>query len=92
MLLAIWAVLAGFEVGVIYGIRRLDPSSKSTKHAVQFFGIFSSVIISLALLPQYLEIYRHKQVIGISILFMIIDMMGGRFSNTYFPLYWLIDC
>ena len=31
--------------------------------------------------PQYYEIYKHKEVIGISILFMLVDMMGGVFSD-----------
>lgn len=31
--------------------------------------------------PQYYEIYKHREVIGISILFMIIDLLGGVFSD-----------
>ena len=31
--------------------------------------------------PQYYEIYKHREVIGISILFMIIDLLGGLFSD-----------
>ena len=31
--------------------------------------------------PQYYEIYKHKEVIGVSILFMVVDMMGGIFSD-----------
>ena len=30
--------------------------------------------------PQYYEIYRHREVVGISKLFMFVDMMGGVFS------------
>ncbi len=30
--------------------------------------------------PQYYEIYQRREVVGISILFMAIDMMGGLFS------------
>ena len=71
---------------------------------VQFFGIFSSVLIAIALLqaalspclfprtdylvnrirtyrPQYWEIYKYKEVIGISTLFMLVDMLGGVFSD-----------
>lgn len=31
--------------------------------------------------PQYLEIYRRKEVLGISMLFMAIDIGGGIFST-----------
>ena len=31
--------------------------------------------------PQYYEIYKYKEVIGISILFMVVDMSGGVFSD-----------
>ena len=31
--------------------------------------------------PQYYEIYKYKEVVGISILFMLIDMAGGVFSD-----------
>jgi len=34
-----------------------------------------------ALLPQYWQIYKHKEVIGISLLFVFIDMMGGVFND-----------
>jgi hypothetical protein len=31
--------------------------------------------------PQYYEIWKHGEVIGISIIFMIIDLLGGVFSD-----------
>ncbi|KIP03014.1 hypothetical protein PHLGIDRAFT_130411 [Phlebiopsis gigantea 11061_1 CR5-6] len=69
---------AGFEAGMVYAVR---PAYRAGNNApVEFFGIFASVIIALALLPQYYEIYRHREVIGISILFMAIDCLGGVFS------------
>lgn len=30
--------------------------------------------------PQYLEIYKYKEVIGISTLFMTVDLLGGVFN------------
>ena len=67
---------------------------------VQFFGIASTVLLSVALMyvpsvprptlqahelspcrPQYWEIYKFKEVIGISVLFMLVDMLGGVFSD-----------
>lgn len=72
-------ILVGvFEVAMVYIIRPHYPQSESASRAVQFLGILSSVLISLALLPQYYTIYKHKEVIGISIAFMFIDMLGGE--------------
>jgi len=31
--------------------------------------------------PQYYKIYEHREVIGISITFMAIDLLGGVFSD-----------
>jgi len=31
--------------------------------------------------PQYYEIYKHRAVVGISITFMAIDLLGGIFSD-----------
>ena len=31
--------------------------------------------------PQYYEIYKHKEVIGISIIFMFVDFLGGVFND-----------
>ena len=31
--------------------------------------------------PQYYEIYKYKEVIGISILFISVDLLGGVFND-----------
>ena len=31
--------------------------------------------------PQYYEIYVHKEVVGISLVFMAVDCLGGVFST-----------
>jgi len=54
--------------------------NKGNLRPVQFFGVFSSVVISLGLIPQYWEIYQHKEVVGISMTFIYIDWLGGVFS------------
>ncbi|KAI0343011.1 hypothetical protein BDW22DRAFT_1329365 [Trametopsis cervina] len=72
-------LLAGFEAGMVFAIR---PAYRAGNHKpVQFFGIMSSILLSVALLPQYYEIYKHGEVIGISIPFMAIDLLGGVFSD-----------
>jgi len=47
---------------------------------VRFFGILGSDLISVALLPQFYEIYKHGAVLGISLTFMFVDLLGGVFS------------
>jgi len=73
------AMLAGFQVGMVYAVR---PSyERGDGRAVEAFGIISSIILSLALFPQYYEIYVHREVVGISVPFMTIDMLGGVLSD-----------
>ncbi len=53
---------------------------------VNFFGVFASVMLAAGLLPQFYEIYKHKEVIGISKLFMLVDLLGGTApSNSHIP-------
>ncbi|KZT70733.1 hypothetical protein DAEQUDRAFT_764312 [Daedalea quercina L-15889] len=73
------ALLGGLQAGLVYAVR---PSYEHGHPAgVDFFGIASSVTIAIGLLPQYYEIWKHKEVIGISILFMTVDMLGGVFND-----------
>ncbi|KAI0675689.1 PQ loop repeat-domain-containing protein, partial [Trametes maxima] len=79
MFVAAVAIFGGFEAGMIFAI---FPSFRAGKTApVRFFGIFSTVLISGALLPQFYEIYRYKEVVGISLLFMSVDLLGGIFND-----------
>ncbi|KAI5824499.1 hypothetical protein K523DRAFT_324474 [Schizophyllum commune Tattone D] len=77
--LSLLALMAGFEAGMVYAIR--PAYEAGNMKPVRFFGIMSSVLISVALLPQYWEIYKHGEVVGISIPFMLIDLLGGVFSD-----------
>ncbi|EIM86847.1 uncharacterized protein STEHIDRAFT_131391 [Stereum hirsutum FP-91666 SS1] len=82
VLLGIMVTEAALETGFVYALRPAYREGKeSAKRGVQFFGILSSVMISLALFPQYYEIYKHKAVVGISVTFMIVDLLGGVFSD-----------
>ncbi|KAI0343012.1 PQ-loop-domain-containing protein [Trametopsis cervina] len=64
--------------GMIFAVK---PSfDAGNKAGVEFFGILSSVIISVALIPQYFEIYQRGEVVGLSIPFMAVDCLGGIFS------------
>lgn len=69
----------GFEVAMVFACRHalnVDNNPRPT----QFFGILSSVLIALGLLPQYWEIWKRKEVVGISYFFITIDTLGGVFS------------
>nr|VWP02124.1 Cap60p [Ganoderma boninense] len=72
-------VSGGLEAGMIFAIR--PAFNRGNRAPVTFFGIVSSVLLSCGLLPQYYEIYKYKEVIGVSIMFMFVDMMGGVFSD-----------
>ncbi|KAJ7709072.1 PQ loop repeat-domain-containing protein [Mycena olivaceomarginata] len=76
MVVAAIVALGGFEVGMVFAIR---PSAND--HAIQFFGIFSSVLLALGLGAQYYEIYQRREVVGVSITFMTVDCLGGVFSD-----------
>jgi len=75
------AVLASFEAGMVFAVKSIYHNGSGNRRPLDFFGIFSSVIISLALFPQYYEIWKHGEVIGISVAFMAVDLLGGVFSD-----------
>lgn len=46
------------------------------------YGYITTVLLAMGLLPQYYEIWEHKEVFGISMGFMLIDIAGGLFSSA----------
>ncbi|EMD39084.1 hypothetical protein CERSUDRAFT_122553 [Gelatoporia subvermispora B] len=79
MVITAIAVTGGFEAGMVYAVR---PSfNRGNDGPVEAFGIISAIIISLALLPQYYEIHKHREVVGISMIFMTVDCLGGIFND-----------
>ncbi|KAJ7911325.1 PQ loop repeat-domain-containing protein [Mycena leptocephala] len=75
-------VVGGFETTMVFALRgAYGARTDAGLRGVQFIGISSSVIISLALFPQYVEIWRLREVVGISVLFMVVDLLGGVFSD-----------
>ncbi|EIW69705.1 hypothetical protein TREMEDRAFT_30677 [Tremella mesenterica DSM 1558] len=77
-LLAFCVVFAGFEAGSVYAL--WAGQRNGTDAPILFYGYTSSVLLAVALLPQYWEIYKLKEVVGISLIFMAVDMLGGIFS------------
>jgi len=74
-------ISAGFEVGMVFAVQSTKRDGAVNQQVLRFFGICSSIIISVALFPQYYEIWRLDEVMGISISFMIVDLLGGVFSD-----------
>ncbi|KAJ6467911.1 PQ loop repeat-domain-containing protein [Mycena sanguinolenta] len=82
MALGAMLVVGSFEAAMVFAVRpAYAAGSEAGARGTQFLGIFSAVIISLALLPQYAEIWHHRKVVGISMVFMVVDMLGGVFSD-----------
>ncbi|KAG6908003.1 hypothetical protein DXG01_006538 [Tephrocybe rancida] len=67
--------IGGLEAGIVFAVQ---PSMN--QRATEFLGVFASVLLAAGLLPQYYEIFKRKEVVGISIPFITIDWLGGIFS------------
>ena len=80
MTLGMVVVCGAIEVVLVLTIRPMQ-NHHGRDIAVKFFGILSCILISVALFPQYYEIYKLKAVIGISLTFMAIDMLGGLLND-----------
>ncbi|KAJ7119249.1 hypothetical protein C8R43DRAFT_933925 [Mycena crocata] len=82
MTVGVMALVGGLEAMTVFVTRPpYLAGTRPSARAVQFLGILSSLMISLALLPQYVEIWRLREVLGISLIFMAVDMLGGVFSD-----------
>ncbi|KAM0753229.1 hypothetical protein T439DRAFT_323864 [Meredithblackwellia eburnea MCA 4105] len=71
-------VAGGLEAAFIFGAKSLE--SHGNDKLTEAAGILSAIFIALGLLPQYVEIYKFRAVIGISLVFLLIDLLGGIFS------------
>ncbi|KAK4055847.1 hypothetical protein OIO90_003102 [Microbotryomycetes sp. JL221] len=73
----------GLETGLVFAARA-DGSNR----ARQAWGVLAAITIIGGLLPQYWEVYKFKAVVGISFVFLAVDLLGGVFSLlsiTYAP-------
>ncbi|KZP01580.1 PQ-loop-domain-containing protein [Calocera viscosa TUFC12733] len=76
---AFLAVVGGLQVAFVFAVRHgLDEGNG---RPLQFFGVMTVVLIFGGLLPQFYEIWKLKEVLGISMAFMVIDGLGGVFST-----------
>ncbi|KAF9054437.1 PQ loop repeat-domain-containing protein [Panaeolus papilionaceus] len=56
----------------------LRPTHEKGNHVpASILGVLASVIIIIGFFPQYWEIFKCKRVMGISMVFISIDMLGG---------------
>ena len=76
--MAYCVVFAGFETGSVYAL--WAGQDHETDAPLLFYGYTSAVLLAVALIPQFWYIYKLKEVIGISMAFMAVDILGGVFS------------
>lgn len=79
-LLAFYCVFAGFETGSVFALWAGERNGVTWPQ--QMYGWITSALLIIGLLPQYYEIYKAKEVVGISITFMLVDIFGGLFSGV----------
>ncbi|KAF9780299.1 PQ loop repeat-domain-containing protein [Thelephora terrestris] len=75
---ALLALMAGCEMGIIYAVKY--SKRKGSTVPLKSLSIMNSVFNGLGFIPQYWEIYKRKEVTGISITFLLADICGGVFS------------
>ncbi|EED85670.1 predicted protein, partial [Postia placenta Mad-698-R] len=70
--------LGGLQAGMIYAIRHSHYLRRTIVRTA--LEAHNDVLLTTPVntyRPQYYEIYKHREVVGISVLFMTIDMLGG---------------
>ncbi|KZT59489.1 hypothetical protein CALCODRAFT_493632 [Calocera cornea HHB12733] len=70
--------LAGLQVAFVYAV--WHGLAENDNRPLEFFGVMTALLVFLGLMPQFYEIWKLKEVPGISTSFMVIDGMGGLFS------------
>lgn len=76
----LYAILGGFEVGSVYALWAGERNGVNWPK--QMYGWITSALLVAGLMPEYWEIYKHKAVVGISVMFMVVDILGGIFSGV----------
>ncbi|KAF9117125.1 hypothetical protein BGX27_003587 [Mortierella sp. AM989] len=74
----IFMAMAGIQVGAIYATKYgEDHHVKGTTEAA---GTIPIILVVGGFVPQYIDIYRDKSVVGVSMAFIAADAMGAAFS------------
>lgn len=71
-------IAGGFEVGFYFLCKLGEHRGNSA--GTKTMGVVGAVLIVVGLVPQFYEIWKFKEVKGISLLFLAIDCAGGVFS------------
>ncbi|KAF9149632.1 hypothetical protein BG015_008568 [Linnemannia schmuckeri] len=71
-------LMVGVQVGAVYATRAgIDNNVKGTVEAA---GIIPILLLVLGFIPQYVDIYRDRSVVGVSMAFIAADAAGAMFS------------
>ncbi|KAF9905150.1 hypothetical protein EC991_001970 [Linnemannia zychae] len=74
----LFLALGGVEVGAYFGtVAGIDHNVKGTIEAA---GIIPVVLLTVGFFPQYIDILRHRSVVGVSMVFIAGDATGSVFS------------
>ncbi|KAL9931469.1 hypothetical protein V8E36_009634 [Tilletia maclaganii] len=77
---ALLAVLVGgSELGFYFMCKRI-PGDGSREAATKAMGLLGAILFTAGLIPQYAEIWKLKEVRGISFIFLLVDISGGVFA------------
>ncbi|EKM75016.1 hypothetical protein AGABI1DRAFT_132637 [Agaricus bisporus var. burnettii JB137-S8] len=71
--------IGGFEVFLVFISK--PAYERGVTAPVKLYGVLSTLFIAAGLLPQYWEIYKRKEVVGISYLFIFVDILGGLLND-----------
>ncbi|KAI9638262.1 uncharacterized protein MKK02DRAFT_6739, partial [Dioszegia hungarica] len=77
-LVALLTVLAGAQVGSVFGLRA--GRAAGTEVPVKVFGYLTWLRTFLSAPPQFYKIYQLREVVGISFTLLSIDITGAIFS------------
>ncbi|KAJ3324533.1 hypothetical protein HDU93_002800, partial [Gonapodya sp. JEL0774] len=78
-LIGLVVIGVALELAVYYSVK--VSSDRGLTTAVNVIGVIPLVFALAGFLPQYWEFWRLKRVIGISLLFSLIDGSGGLFNG-----------
>lgn len=73
-------LLGGIETAGILSFRLIVVKGNGVTWPLYLMASLAAVLLSLGVLREYLQIYRHRTTAGISILFIILDALGDLTS------------
>ncbi|KAF9362827.1 hypothetical protein BGX34_005429 [Mortierella sp. NVP85] len=70
--------MAGIEVAAVYATKAGEHHQ--VQGTTEAAGIIPIILLAMGFVPQYVDIYREKSVVGVSMAFIVADAMGAVFS------------